>query len=146
MFKMDNEKTYWLIALSPESESIAEQLIKPLASKGFRLSNILIFVTKENIDFIHSFLKQNKPDNLVYMLVDMTNNLDSQTFKAVLNDKYFSFSSLLAKYIKQFRKEKSSDLQLTEEVQDKILDKISKWGIESLTQQEKEILDKLSKR
>lgn len=143
---MDLEKIgkhlYFLIVLDPLDgrEQEGEILIRPFAEKGFRNYNVFTFVSSVDLKEIVESIQKNKTERFQYLLFDMTTNLSEETFKGVLNPKYYQHAAQAAKIIQDFKPKKEEVNLSKQERVDLILDKINRLGENSLTNEDKEFL------
>lgn len=147
------EKLYWLNLVNPGmvSDRTLETNLKEVASTAFRLNDFIIFTSSEKIEVIHETLKKDKPSGLMYLLVDMTESLTSETFKGVMNPSHYKNAKQLMELINSYKKTsevKTEETEFTtlstkeqENYLNEILDKISAKGIESLNETDKRFLE-----
>lgn len=138
-------KIYLLSTLDPNNgrDDEAEKLIRPFAEKGFRFFNQLVFVSQDHIEKINTHIREKKSDKYQFFLIDITDNLDKETFKGVFSQKHFPIANEAVKIMQVFK-------PILPELEDKekanvLFDKIKASGIDSLTQKEKIFLDNFSK-
>lgn len=145
------DKLYWLNLINPGmvSDRTLETNLKEVASTAFRLNDLIIFTSPEKIDVIHETLKKDKPSGLMYVLVDVTESLTSETFKGVMNPAHYKNAKQLMELINSYKKVsktiedefKSLSSREQQIYLDTILDKISAKGIESLDEKDKRFLE-----
>lgn len=140
------ENLFWLYVLDARDGkgSDGEQFIKNFTNQAFRLDNLFIFQSSASAEEIHQHIKENKLDDFMYFLVDMTNNITQDTFKGMLNDKFYRQAPRLNKMIQSYKPKVKEAKVDVEKRRDAILDKISFKGIDSLNKEEKEFLDNLN--
>jgi hypothetical protein len=151
--KNTNERLYWFYILDGRNgkDSEGEQMLRPFIQGGHKIENLYIFQSQASIEDIHKFIKENKLKDFMYMLVDMTDNVTSETFKCIVNEDHYRPAAKLIQLLNQYKPEKQSDIK--EEKFDpkeleirvnNLLDKMSKKGPESLTPQQKTFLQEYS--
>lgn len=126
---------------------IAYNVLQPILSLGFELNQtIYLFESECSLNEINDLIKKNTKKNFLYFLFDISDSVDSDKFKGYLTAQ-LPCSEDLAARLQKYRKvtTNSNNIvvkgKITQETIDSILDKISKLGINSLTPEEKKILD-----
>lgn len=147
---MAKQNLYWFYVIDSRNGKAeeGEQMIRQFIEKGHKFDNLFIFTSSVGIDEIHKFIKEHKMKDFMYLLVDMTNNVTTETFKTIINEDYYrpaeKFVALLKEYKPQEEKPEF-DYKYYQEKADAILDIISKKGIKSLKPDQKQFIDDFSK-
>src|SRR5690606_9776197 len=108
-----------------------------------------IFSSPASIAEINNFLKEHKMKDFMYLLIDMTNNVTTDTFKTVVNEDYYRPAEKLITLLKNYKKDDSPEVTDPTDYQtlvDNILDQVSQKGEKSLSQKQRQILEDFSKR
>jgi len=142
---------YWFFVINGSNgrDREGENMIKQFIEKGHQFDNLYIFTSQASLEDIHSFIKENKMEDFMYLLVDMTNNVTSDTFKTIINKEFYRPAEKFIKLLREFKPESETDnatnFQQLEKRRDEILDIISQKGIKALEPKQKEFLDNFSK-
>jgi hypothetical protein len=145
------EKLYWFYVIDGRNgrDQEAEQMLQKFMIKGHKIENLYIFTSTSSIDEIHSFIKENKLKDFMYLLTDMTNNISDNSFKTILNETYFRSAEKLYSLFKGFKSDKKTEITQDsvnyQEQLDKILDQILEKGKDSLQPEQKQFLEKYNK-
>lgn len=125
------------------------QMIKSFIEKGHKLDNLYIFSSPASIEEINGFLKEHKMKDFMYLLVDMTDNVTTETFKTVVNEDFYRPAEKLIKLLKNYKPEEINvtkiDMVEYQKKYDNILDQIGEKGPKSLKPEQKQFLDDFSK-
>lgn len=144
---MAQEKLYWFYIIDGRNgkNEEGEQMIRSFISKGHKLDNLFIFTSSASIEEINKFLKENKMKDFMYLLVDMTNNVTTDTFKVLVNETYYRPAEKFLKLLKDFKPEDKIESQDYQVRADEILDIISKKGLKALKPDQKQFIEDFSK-
>lgn len=143
---------FYIIDGRGNKDQEGEQMIKSFITKGHKLDNLYIFTSPASIAEINDFLKEHKMKDFMYLLVDMTDNVTTETFKTVVNEDYYRPAEKLIALLKNFKKDEKAEAteptSLTDyqTLVDNILDQVSQKGEKSLSQKQRQILEDFSKR
>jgi hypothetical protein len=145
-----NQRLYLFVVTEPAEAKLDEaaQMLRPFIDKGYQLCNTFLFCSTSTIEEINESIKKNKLKDFLYFLIDVTDNISEETFKGVLNQKYYRFTKQVQDLIKEFRPEVVENVEDVKSIQekiDKILDQISKKGVSSITSSQREFLETKSK-
>jgi hypothetical protein len=152
--KNTNERLFWFYIIDGRNGKAeeAEQMLRPFMQVGHRLDNLYIFTSGATIIEINAFIKEHKLKDFMYMLTDMTDNITSDTFKMIVNEDYYRPAEKFLKLLSQFKPEivaeettQEIDPKVIEAKVNKILEKISANGADSLTPQQKTFLEDFTK-
>lgn len=150
MEKSENfEKLYWFYIIDGrggKSEE-GEHMIKSFISRGHKLDNLFIFSSPASLEEINDFIKENKMKDFMYLLVDMSDNLTSETFKCLVNEDYYRPAEKFMKLLKEFKPNNPvliKDSHYYQKQADTILDIISKKGIKFLKPDQKQFIEDFS--
>ena len=139
---------FYIIDGRNNKDQEGEQMIKTFIEKGHKLDNLYIFSSSASIDEINGFLKEHKMKDFMYLLVDMTDNVTTDTFKTVVNEDFYRPAEKLIKLLKHYKPEtnNASEIDMFEyqKKYDTILDQIGKNGPQSLKPEQKQFLDDFS--
>jgi hypothetical protein len=141
------KRLFWLFTIDPQKENgfKTKKALSEVTDKGYQLDNLFIFESEFTCKEINEKLKK-IDNNYQFFLIDMTDNITEDSFKAVLKPRIYKYATELANIIKEYRQTITSfNTQSTQEIIDRILDKISSSGIESLTDEEKKFLEENAK-
>lgn len=142
------KRLFWLFAIDPHRENALKikQALSTVTEKGYQLDNLFIFESESTCKEINNSLSKIN-DNLQYFLIDMTNNITEDEFKGILKPRIYAYATELAGLIKKYRPTITPfNAYSTQDAIDKILDKISMSGIDSLTEEERKFLEENAKQ
>lgn len=140
------QNLYMLVTLDPHDgrDEEAEALIKPFGCQGFRFYNTIVFSSADPLEKIKAHIQKTKSSKFQFFLLDVTQNMQENTFGGFLHPKFYPIADQAMKIINAYRP-LLPELSDVEKV-DVIYNKINKSGIDSLTKKEKDFLDDWSKR
>lgn len=139
---MKMNRLYWFQAIASEPimmDEILKILSTTFTSDGIIILNTIIFTSDYNAKELADKLLKDKPKCLDYLLLDMTNSITENTFKAYLSTKNFNLATPLHKLISQFKPVEEGD-KSTEEIINEILEQVAKLGEKSLTESQRNFL------
>jgi hypothetical protein len=150
--KNSEERLYWFYIIDGrqgKSEE-GEQMIKSFIGRGHKFDNLFIFTSAASIEEINTFIKEHKMKDFMYLLVDMTDNITTETFKTIVNEDYYRPAEKFMKLLKDYQPKSGSssefkDANYYQKQADEILDLISKKGVKSLKPEQKQFMEDFSK-
>jgi hypothetical protein len=147
---MKKEHLYWFYVIDSKQGKgeEGEQMIRSFIEKGHKFDNLFIFTSNSGIDDINNFIKEHKMKDFMYLLVDMTNNVTTETFKTIINEDYYRPAEKFMTLLKEYKPQNSTPLVNYEFYQkraDDILDLIGKKGMKSLKPEQKQFIEDFSK-
>jgi len=140
---MQQDKIFWFHVIDADNENLiteGERIIKQFVLDGFKLHNLLIFTSVNDLHEIHKHIIANKSKAFMYFLTDMTGNMSPDTFKGMVNKKYYKYATELSDVLKQYKPIIKPKIDETRYL-NSILDQISERGIESLNSEQKAFLE-----